>query len=328
MILNIKPWKISLSALASVLLLTACERAPETVATEPAPSETESSSGQVVFETPGAAIDEMVVLIEELDDARIEAVFGEGSLDLFRSGDEEADHEDIERIRQMIEVDVAFDEYDENTLVAQFGELQWPWPIPLVRDGNGWRFDTPAGREELLNRRIGRNELWTLTALHELVEAQREYHALAPEGTPTFAARFLSSEGARDGLYWPTEEDETPSPLGGLLAESDVRHADEPQPFHGYLYRILTSQGPSAPGGEKEFVNEEGNLTGGFAVIARPAKYGNSGVMTFITNHRGLVYQKDLGAETEALAEEITTFDPDVSWAPTPDTLEDSHLLE
>lgn len=322
---NIKPWKTGLSALACVLLLTACEQAP---APEAAPTETESSSGQVVFDTPGAAIDEMVVLIEELDDARIEAVFGEGSLDLFRSGDDEADHEDIERIRQMIKTDVAFDEYDENTLVAQFGESLWPWPIPLVREGDGWRFDTPAGRDELLNRRIGRNELWTLTALHELVEAQREYYFMAPEGAPAYAARFLSSEGSRDGLYWDTAEDEEPSPLGGLLAESDVRHAEEPQPFHGYLYRILTAQGESAPGGARDYNDEKGNLTGGFAVIARPAKYGNSGVMTFITNHRGLVYQKDLGENTEQLAEEIVSFDPDETWAPTPDTLEDSHLLE
>lgn len=322
---SLKKWKIGLSALLCVLLTTACERTSQEQA---APAEEQTASGQVVFETPGAAVDEMITLIEELDDARIEEVFGAGSLDLFRSGDEEADRADIERVREMVQADVVFDEYDENTLVAMFGESQWPWPIPLVREGEGWRFDTDEGRDELLNRRIGRNELWTLTALHELVEAQREYFYLAPQGSRVYAARFVSSEGNRDGLYWPTEEGEAPSPLGGLLAESDVRYADTPQPFHGYLYRILLKQGASAPGGEREYADEEGQLSDGFAVIAWPAKYGNSGVMTFMTNWRGLVYQKDLGADTDQQVETIDSFDPDESWTITPDTLEDSHLLE
>lgn len=312
--------KFGLAAVLCLLLAAACSRAPDG---EVAQDSEAAASGQVVFETPGAAIDEMVRLIEERDDARIEAVFGSGSLNLFRSGDDEADRDDILRIKEMIEIDVAFDEFDANTLVALFGESQWPWPIPLVREGDGWRFDTDSGREELLNRRIGRNELWTLAVLHEVVEAQREYRNLAPDGeAPAYAARFLSGKGQRDGLYWPTAEDETPSPLGGLVADSEVRHADEAQPFHGYYYRMLLKQGPNAPGGERDYASEEGRLTEGFAVIAWPAKYGNSGVMTFITDRKGLVYEKDLGEGTEQAVESIDSFNPDDTWIPTPDSME------
>lgn len=310
-----KNWKISVTTILCLFLTAACERVSESQ---------EEPAGQVVFATPGAAIDEMLVLIEARDDARLEAVFGPGAPELFHSGDDEADREDILRVREMIEFDVAFDEYDEDTLVALFGESQWPWPIPLVREGDGWRFDTDSGREELLNRRIGRNELWTLTALHEIVDAQREYLRKMPNGgTPAYAQRFLSSEGQRDGLYWATEEDEEPSPLGGLLAESDVKHSVEPTPFHGYYYRLLLERGPDAPGGARSYIDEEGLMTGGFAVIAAPATYGNSGVMTFITDQRGVVYQKDLGEDTEQLAQNIESFNPDESWTPTADMFKD-----
>ena len=312
--------KIGLIVIACLVLLAACDQQPDSQ---------DEHEGQVVFDTPGAAIDEMLELIEHRDDARLEAVFGPGSPELFHSGDEEADREDVLRIKQMIEIDVAFDEYDDDTLVAMFGESGWPWPIPLVREGDGWRFDTASGRDELLNRRIGRNELWTLTALHEIVEAQREYLQRVQDGDPpAYAQRFLSTEGQRDGLYWETEEGEEPSPLGGILADSDVRNATEPQPFHGYYYRMLLERGPDAPGGARNYLDESGLMTGGFAVIAWPAKHGNSGVMTFVTDQRGVVYQKDLGENTEELAEQIDSFNPDESWTPTPDTLDDSYLGE
>lgn len=287
------------------------------------------SQGPVVFETPEAAVSELAALIESHDDARIEAVFGEGSLELFRSGDEEADREDIARIRDMIAEGVAFEEYDENTLIALFGDSEWPWPIPLVHEENGWRFDTASGREELLNRRIGRNELWTLTALHEVVDAQREYRVEGHDGNPpAYAQRFLSSDGNRDGLYWPTGEGEEPSPLGGLLAESDVEQAEPPEPFHGYFYRMLPARGPDAPGGERSYVDDQGLMTRGFAVVAWPAKYGNSGIMTFMTDQRGIVYQKDLGEGTDIEAQAIDSFNPDVSWVPTPDSIDDAHFSD
>jgi len=159
--------------------------------------------------------------------------------------------------------------------------------------------------------------------LHEFVDAQREYSSLPRDGNPpAFAQRFRSTEGKRDGLYWTAAEGEELSPLGELLAESDVDESN-PQPFHGYYYRILTSQGASAPGGARDYLDTNGLMTGGFAVVAWPAKYGNSGVMTFITNQHGLIFQKDLGAETEQAASEIQAFDPDDSWVPTPDRMEE-----
>lgn len=294
----------TLALLAALSLLAGCSR--------PDPG---------VFATPEAAVQAIPALIEQNDDEAIEAVFGPGSADLFRSGDNAADAEDAARVKAWIEAKVEFEEFDENTRIVLIGDESWPWPIPLVREGEGWRFNTADGREELLNRRIGRNELWTLAALHEIVDAQREYRAMQPEGdAPVFAAKFLSSEGEKDGLYWPVEEGGTPSPLGDALAESEAGR-DDSQPFHGYHYRMLTSQGASAPGGEQDYRDEQGKLASGFAVVAWPAKYGNSGIMTFITNHRGLVWQKDLGENTEAIAAAMESYEPDSSWSPTSDSM-------
>jgi hypothetical protein len=263
-------------------------------------------------------------LIGQGDEARIEAIFGPGSADLFRSGDEDADREDGEHVKFLIQTGVAFDDFDENTKVALLGEDEWPFPIPLTREDGGWRFNTAAGREELLNRRIGRNELWVLTSMHEIVDAQREYRSESRDGKPpAFAQKFRSSESMRDGLYWHSEEGDDLSPLGDLLAESEG-WSDEPRPFHGYFFRIMTRQGDSAPGGARSYLDESGLLTGGFAVVAWPAKYGNSGVMTFITNHYGLVFQKDLGAETNQAVTAIQSYDPDTTWTPTGDEMSES----
>jgi len=293
-----------LALLAIALFLTGCAR--------PDPG---------LFDTPEAAMQALADLIGQHDDQRTEAIFGPGSVDLFRSGDEDADRADGERVKAMIEAGVEFEDFDENTKIALLGDDAWPWPIPLVRDGEGWRFDSAEGREELLNRRIGRNELWTLTALHEFVDAQREYRSQPRDGNPpAYAQRFRSTEGKHDGLYWPATGEADQSPLGELLAKSGARGSD-PQPFRGYFYRILTGQGASAPGGARDYLHENGLLTGGFAVVAWPAKYGNSGVMTFITNHRGLVYEKDLGAESEQAVAAIQVYDPDASWTPTGDTM-------
>jgi hypothetical protein len=219
----------------------------------------------------------------------------------------------------MILAGVEFEDFDANTKIAYLGDEEWPWPIPLVREDQGWRFDTAAGREELLNRRIGHNELWTLTALHEVVDAQREYRSAERDGNPpAYAQRFLSSEGRRDGLYWSAAEGEDLSPLGGLLAESEARSSN-PKPFHGYFYRMLTTRGPHAPGGERDCLDQQGLLRGCFGVIAWPAKYGNSGVMTFITDQRGIVFQKDLGPDTGPAAAAIASYDPGPEWSPTPD---------
>jgi len=275
----------------------------------------------VVFDSPEAAIQALADLIGKSDVKRLEEVFGPGSEDVLLSGDNDQDRDDYARVGEMIQAGVEFEDFDENTKIALLGEDQWSWPIPLVRDGQGWHFDIAEGREELLNRRIGRNELWTLTALHELVGAQQEYFSASRDGKlPAYAQKFRSTEGKRDGLYWSTEDEEELSPLGDLLAESDA-WGDEPHPFFGYFYRMLSSQGEHAPGGVMNYLDGTGLMTGGFAVVAWPATYGNSGVMTFMINQRGIVFQKDLGADTGQLAEAITSFDPDDSWTPTPDTV-------
>ena len=292
--------------LCTLALVTACEQQQQTVA---------------VFDTPEAAIQALTELIDQNDKNSIEQVFGEGSADIFSSGDAEADREDYTRINEMIGEWVGFEDFDENTKIALLGDDAWSWPIPLVREGNGWRFDMVEGREELLNRRIGNNELWTLTSLHEVVEAQREYRNESRDGNPpAYAKRFRSTEGNHDGLYWPAEGELEQSPLGELLAGSETWD-DEPRPFHGYFYRILTHRSANAPGGEMNYLDENGFLTHGFAVIAWPAKYGNSGIMTFVINHRGLIFEKDFGLESAQMVAAIDSYDPDSSWAPTEDTL-------
>src|SRR5690606_27665389 len=187
-------------------------------------------------------------LIGQYDEEAIEAMFGPGSADMFRSGDDAADQADAEHAKAMILEKVECEDFDETTKIALLGEDGWPFPIPLTREEKGWRFNTAEGREELLNRRIGRNELWTLTAMHAVVDAQHDYHAIGRDGNPpAFAQRFFSSEGKQDGLYWPTADGEELSPLGDLLAESEATVTD-PRPYHGYFYRILTRQGAGAPG--------------------------------------------------------------------------------
>lgn len=276
------------------------------------------------FRTPGIAMDALYDLIGQADPARVDAMFGPGGYEMFSSGDPAADKADFGRVKEMIGQQVLFDDVDDDTMVALLGTKQWPWPVPLVERNGLWYFDAAAGREELLNRRIGRNELWTLTALREAVEAQREYRATGHDGlAPAYAQRFRSSPGRRDGLWWPVEPDEPESPLGDLLAGSEPATSGEPQPFHGYYYRMLKAQGPDAPGGERSFVDAQGLMTGGFAVLAWPAKHDNSGVMTFLVSDRGIIYQRDLGPDTATAARAITSFNPDSNWTPTGDVLAD-----
>lgn len=281
-----------------------------------------SAAGPGHFETPDAAIRAVSDVIGTGDEKRVEEIFGAGSLELFRSGDPVADLEDALRVKALINEATAFDYLDDRTAVVLLGAEEWPFAIPLVSDGQTWRFDIDAGREELLNRRIGENELFTIAALNAYVDAQREYQSESRDGKPPmFAAKLMSSEGRHDGLYWPAADGEEPSPMGEMVASASADGyavTGEPgAPFHGYRFRILTRQGKAAPGGEMDYVDANGQLTGGFAAIAWPAKHGNSGVKTFLVNHRGIVFEKDLGPDTEALASAITSFDPDPTWTPT-----------
>jgi hypothetical protein len=200
-----------------------------------------------------------------------------------------------------------------------FGREDWPFPIPLVRDQAGWSFDTAAGEQEILARRIGRNELGAIDVCRAYVQAQRNYASADHDGTGVmkYAQHIASTPGKRDGLYWPAVEGEPLSPFGPLVASAVAqgysKKADKPTPYHGYLFRVLTAQGPHAPGGAYSYI-VNGNMIAGFALVAYPVDYGNSGVMTFIVNQQGVVYQKDLGDDTGAIAAKMTLYDPDQSW--------------
>ena len=206
---------------------------------------------------------------------------------------------------------------NENQVTLTVGQSDWPFPIPLVRKDGSWQFDTAAGREEILARRIGRNELNTIEACLAFVDAQQEYAEKGVAGNGVYAQRIVSHPGTKDGLYWPAASEEDESPLGDLAASAAAegyRAGRQRMPYHGYYYRVLTRQGPSALGGAIDYV-VRGKMIGGFALVAYPAEYGNSGVMTFVVNHQGVVFQKDLGLSTARIAGAMTTFNPDQSWS-------------
>jgi Protein of unknown function (DUF2950) len=211
----------------------------------------------------------------------------------------------------------------DTRMILVVGTNNWPFPIPIVKTNGGWYFDTAAGRDEILDRRIGHNELAVLDTMRAYVDAQREYASAYRDDSQVlkYAQKIVSSPGKTDGLYWPIELNDVESPLGpSVAAAQDLgyfskKNADqaEPEPFHGYFFKILTRQGKHAPGGKYDYVIND-NMIGGFAMVAWPAEYGQSGVMTFIVNQQGVVYQKDLGPDTAKIARKMTRYDPDDSW--------------
>jgi hypothetical protein len=205
----------------------------------------------------------------------------------------------------------------EGQALLEVGTEGWTFPAPLVNSDAGWRFDTQAGLEEMRVRRIGRNELAAKQVVLAIFDAQREYAAqdVDGDGLLEYAPKFASTAGKRDGLYWPAAPDEAPSPLGPLLVEAQAKGATRSTGYHGYHYRILPAQGPHAQGGAYDY-RVRGNMIGGFSVVAWPVKYGDSGVMTFMVNHDGVVYEKDLGAQTSKKVAAMKRFDPDSSWKP------------
>ena len=275
----------------------------------------------MTYATPNEAMDAVADVAGTGDEQRVEQIFGSDAMDVIASGDAVADRANALLVKQMILDHVEF-EGDEDEVVAFVGDDRWPFPIPLARHGDGWRFDLDAGREELLNRRVGRNELLTLATLREYVVAQGEYAAVGHDGNPpAFAQTISSTEGRHDGLYWPAVEGAPESPLGPLIAdaveEGYGKSTDRGQAFHGYHYRILTSQGADAPGGARDYIDGNGMMTRGFAAVAWPATHDNSGIMTFVVNHLGIIFEKDLG--TDKTGRSITSFNPNDTWAPASD---------
>ena len=304
-----------LAATFSAMLLAATSGLPLALAAEPA---------QKHFASPEAAVSALIAALEADDRTAILAALGADAKPLLESGDPVADREGRERFVASYEAAHALKKLSDAQVELVTGEDEWPFPIPLVKEAAGWRFDSAAGVEEILDRRIGRNERFTIQACLAFVDAQREYYARSPDKDPLlhYARRFMSSEGKRDGLYFPTAEGEEQSPLGSLFvqarAEGYKREAGKPMAFHGYYYRMLEAQGPHAPDGDYGYV-VDGKMLGGFAVVAYPATWDNSGIMTFLVNQDGVVYQKDLGPETEKLAQAIRSFDPDDSWKRVPE---------
>lgn len=280
---------------------------------------TQTRSQQRSFATPQAAAEALFQAAKAKDQAAIVGILGPSFRDWILSGDPVQDAQRAERfVAAYTQKSHIATEGDAKAVLA-VGDDDFQFPFPIVKSGAGWRFDAEAGREEMLNRAIGRNELDTIQTLLAIVDAQRDYavRSRTDNGAPDYARKFKSSPGKTDGLFWPTKQGEPASPLGPLVADA-VREGYKakdggPVPFHGYYFRILTRQGDKAPGGAIDYV-VKGRMIGGFAVLAYPARYGISGIKTFAVGHDGVVYETDLGPNTDKAAPKITTFNPDKSW--------------
>lgn len=274
---------------------------------------------QKTFPTAEDAAAALVAAVKANDTTALLEILGADAKPILDSGDPVADEATRAKFVASYEEAHALVDGPDDSKILQTGKDEWPLPIPLVQTAEGWRFDTEAGEEEILNRRIGRNELAAIQTALAFVDAQREYYDLNPQGEklPPYAQTIASTPGKKDGLYWDTAEGEKPSPLGEEFASARAEGyrpgEGKPIPYHGYYFRILKAQGPNAPGGKYDYV-VKGKMIGGFALVAYPAEYDVSGVMTFLVNHDGVVYEKDLGPNTKKLAQAMKTFDPDESW--------------
>jgi Protein of unknown function (DUF2950) len=276
---------------------------------------------QCIFPTPQAAVNALIAAAKAGDPkAAMSKVLGPDADKVISSGDNVADENARKEFISKYEQMHRLGDDGGGRVILYVGADNWPLPIPLVKRNNGWVFDTAAGEQELIYRRIGANELYTIDVLENLVAAQYEYAAQQRDSTgiAQYAQRIISDEGQHNGLYWPAAEGTPPSPIGPLIAKAVSEgykkgQGGEPIPFHGYIYRVLTAQGEEAPGGAENYIHK-GRMTDGFAFLSYPAEYRSSGVMTFLVGSNGAVLQKDLGPETAKLAQEIARFNPDRSW--------------
>jgi hypothetical protein len=291
------------------------------------PSALVAADSAKIFSTPQEAVAALDQAVNATNRIAFRELFGPESEEL-------ANPDTVQGAQEMAAFAAAFNTTNrlaresDARMILEVGTNDWPFPIPLVKRANGWQFDTAAGVEELLNRRIGRNELEALSTMRAYVDAQRDYARSDRDGDEVleYAQKMSSSPGQMDGLYWPLEQNGEMSPLGPLMAEAQgegyfkkAHLTDaEPAPFHGYYFKILTHQGRHAPGGRYNYVIN-GNMIGGFALVAWPAEYDHCGIMTFIVNQQGRVYQKDLGSKTDKLASTMKEYDPDSTWQLSPD---------
>ena len=305
-------------SLAALALAPAAAQAPASL--KAATAKPAHANSQRSFASPEEAVKGLVDALRRGDTKALVALAGPGSEAWIKSGDAVQDNEERQFFLAAYDEKHALEAQGADRFILAVGTDAWPFAAPIVNQGGRWMFDAKAGREEVANRRIGRNELDTIRTLLEVVEAQRKYAATDPDGNGVadYARKLVSSDGKKDGLYWPASPAQAASPLEALAAlaaaQGYTRKASvAPQPFHGYQYRILTAQGMDAPGSAREFL-VKGQLIGGYAVVAYPAKYGVSGFMTFIVNQDGLVYEKNLGTSTASAAAKMSRYNPDSTW--------------
>jgi hypothetical protein len=276
------------------------------------------AGAQERFKSPDDAVAALVAAARSDNSRDLMKILGTPGREILFSGDDVADK------KARADFLIAFDKKHQivkkgdSAADLVLGPDDWQLPIPLVQKAGVWQFDTDTGRREILSRRIGRNELNAIQVALSYVDAQNDYASMNPQGAKvdTYAQRIISSSGKKDGLYWPAAANEPQSPLGEAFASATVqgyRPGANASPYHGYYYKVLTGQGANVPGGAMNYL-VKGNLIGGFGLVAYPAEYGNSGVMTFIVNHSGVVFQKDLGPNTARIASRMTAFDPDKTW--------------
>jgi hypothetical protein len=306
-------WHFSVAIILAMLLVVCAGYSPAQAAAK--------GVQQKTYASPEEAVKALVEAMKSDDAKALIAILGPGSKQVISSGDDVADKTFYEKFVKAYEDKNKIEMISDSKAILSVGEKDWPLPIPIVKKGQIWFFDTKAAKEEILNRRIGRNELSTVKFCEAFVDAQMEYALKDTNGDGLFeyAEKFWSDPGKKNGLYWETKEGEEPSPLGPFAAEAykagygKQKSSDKSRPYHGYYFKILKAQGKNAPGGSYDYVVKD-SMIGGFALVAYPAQYGNSGVMTFIVNQAGVVYQKNLGKDTAKIAQAIKLFDPDKTW--------------
>ncbi len=273
---------------------------------------------QKTFGTPEAAVAALIQALRDNSEKDLLAILGPGSETLISSGDQAEDREQSTQFIRHYDEKNFLENAGDRKIILHVGNNDWLFPIPIIKTDKDWRFDTKMGKEEILSRRIGRNELSTIQTCLAIVDAEREYATRDRDGSGLleYAQKFFSDKGKKNGLYWEVKQGEEPSPLGLFVAKAQAeghRKGEKPAPYDGYFFRILTAQGKDANGGAYSYL-VKGKMIGGFALVAYPASYGVSGVKTFIVNHEGVVYQKDLGPDTAKKAKSIRDFNPDKTW--------------
>lgn len=302
--------------LALVISLASCSKSPE--------KPTAMEAVQETFASPEDAAKSLAEAAKAGSHDALVAIFGPGSQDVIFSGNTLEDKANFDNFTAAYATMNRWRKQTDGSEVLYLGADNNPFPIPLKKNGAGqWYFDTAAGKDEILSRRIGDNELAAMDVVAAMAAAQTEYFSQHHDGVKQYAQKFISDEGKQNGLYWKSPEGQPKSPLGPLAAYAAATEGFNPvagkqQPFHGYFYRILTKQGADAKGGAKDYI-VNGKMTGGFALVAYPEKYGDTGLTTFIINQNGIVYEKNLGKDTAEMAKAMTEFNTDKSWNPVPE---------